>query len=139
MIAPQDMARIHAAAFDGQGRAWRADEFADLIATDQVLCAGDMHGFALARLIVDEAELLTLATHPTHRRQGRARRLLATLEADLLARGAVRLFLEVAEDNAPARALYHAAAYVETARRAKYYARPSGGRVDALILSKPLE
>ncbi len=132
------MARTHAAAFAGQGRAWRTEEFSALLASGHVLCAGDADGFALARLIVDEAELLTLATHPARRRQGCARRVLAALEADLLARGARRQFLEVAKDNGPARALYRIAGYTETARRADYYTRPDGTRIDALILSKPL-
>ena len=46
-------------------------------------------------------------------------------------------FLEVAEDNAAARALYRAAGWNETGRRRGYYPRP-GGALDAITLAKPL-
>ncbi|UXX85017.1 GNAT family N-acetyltransferase [Roseovarius pelagicus] len=139
MILPADMARIHALAFAGQGRAWREEEFADLMATGHVICVGDHMSFSLSRLIADEAELLTLATLPAERRQGAARRILAALETDLRDRGAVRQFLEVAEDNMAARALYASCDYVETGRRGAYYRRPDDTRIDALILTKPLD
>ena len=52
--------------------------------------------------------------------------------------GAVRLFLEVAEDNAAARALYDRAGFRPIGRRKAYYARPDGGRTDALVLGRDL-
>ena len=89
--------------------------------------------------MADEAEVLTLATDPDHRRKGLARACLSAFDAGARARGATTAFLEVAEDNAPALALYRAAGYRETARRAGYYARRNGPKVDALILSKTLD
>ncbi|MCQ0092052.1 GNAT family N-acetyltransferase [Roseovarius sp. M141] len=138
MSAAEDLARLHGRAFAGQGRGWRADEFADLLASPLTcLCAGP-HGFALSRVIADEAELLTLATDPNHRRQGVAAALLAAVEGDVAARGAARHFLEVAADNTAARALYARAGYVPTGQRAGYYARIDGARVDALLMEKAL-
>ncbi|RKF14234.1 GNAT family N-acetyltransferase [Roseovarius spongiae] len=131
------MARLHARAFAGQGRGWREAEFAELIASDAVTWAGDARAFGLSRLIADEAELLTLATDPDHRRQGLARQVLGRLEASLRARRAARHVLEVAEDNGGARALYAAAGYAIVARRAGYYFR-GARRVDALVLAKTL-
>lgn len=96
------------------------------------------HGFALTRAVADEAELLTIATDPLHQRKGVARSLLDRLEAEARARNARRLFLEVAEDNAAACALYKSAGYTELARRRGYYEKPDGGRADALILRKSL-
>jgi ribosomal-protein-alanine N-acetyltransferase len=55
--------------------------------------------------------------------------------AGAAAQGATRLFLEVADDNAAALALYARAGFSEAGRRPGYYARPDGGRQDALILA----
>jgi ribosomal-protein-alanine N-acetyltransferase len=55
--------------------------------------------------------------------------------AGAAARGATRLFLEVADDNAAALALYARAGFSEAGRRPGYYARPDGVRQDALILA----
>ncbi|MFA4893699.1 GNAT family N-acetyltransferase, partial [Brevundimonas sp.] len=54
------------------------------------------------------------------------------------ARGARRLFLEVAEDNEAARALYGRAGFSEAGRRPRYYARADGSRRDALLLALDL-
>ena len=51
------MAALHARAFAGQGRAWSAAEFADLLASSLVFAVGDTRGFALGRVIADEAEV----------------------------------------------------------------------------------
>ena len=53
-------------------------------------------------------------------------------------RGARRIFLEVAEDNAAARALYAAFGYTEIARRRDYYRTQTGQRRDALVMEKTL-
>lgn len=110
-------------------------EFAGLLESPLVFAVGDARAFALGRVIADEAELLTLACDPAHRRKGLGRARLAGFEAEARARGAVTAFLEVAADNLPAHALYEAADYAEVARRAGYYAR---GTVGALILRKAL-
>jgi ribosomal-protein-alanine N-acetyltransferase len=137
-MTPEAMAVTHARAFAGHGRAWSAAEFRDLLRSDHVFSIGDAHVFALARVVLDEAELLTLATDPAHRRAGRARACLTAFEAQAAARGAVSAFLEVAEDNAAARALYRAANYREVGRRKGYYTASDGKPVDALVLVKTL-
>ena len=57
---------------------------------------------------------------------------------DAAANGVVRMFLEVALDNIPARQLYARAGYSLVGRRKGYYRRPDGSRMDALILFKSL-
>ena len=133
------LAACHARAFVDTGRAWSAAEFAELLDSALVFVVGDARAFALGRVIADEAELLTLATDPAHRRQGLGLRCLVDFEETARARGAAMAFLEVAEDNRPARALYAVAGYGETARRAGYYARSDGPKVDALVLRKLLD
>lgn len=137
-MTPETMARLHARAFAGQMRAWSTAEFQALLDSPLTFATGDERAFALGRAIADEAELLTLATDPAQRRHGLARACLAAFETAAQARGAHRAFLEVAADNAPALALYHAAGYVQIARRATYYARAAAPAIDALILQKPL-
>lgn len=132
------MAALHALAFAGQSRGWRAGEFAAMLNDRHVLALGDARCFALGRIVADEAELLTLVTDPAHRRQGLARACLMKFEAAAWARGADTAFLEVAADNVPARRLYDAAGYLDAGRREAYYARPAGDAVDALLLRKLL-
>ncbi len=136
--AAEPLPRLHGRAFAGQGRGWSAEEFADLLASPLTCLRAAPHGFALSRVIADEAELLTLATDPEHRRQGVAAALLTTIESDVASRGALRHFLEVAADNVGACALYARAGYVQTGRRTGYYTRPQGPPVDALLLEKAL-
>ncbi|RXV60817.1 ribosomal-protein-alanine acetyltransferase [Roseovarius sp. A46] len=137
-MTPETLSATHARAFAGQGRGWSAAEFAALLDSPYTFVVGDARAFALGRAIADEAELLTLATDPGHRRAGLGRACLARFEAEAKARGAVRGFLEVAADNAAACALYAAARWRKCACRAGYYPRAGGIAVDALILEKHL-
>lgn len=130
------MAALHAAAFTDT-RPWHAAEFTDLCASPYVRAFTEPQGFALTRTIAGESELLTLAVHPSYQRRGLARRLVhdwleaATALADTA-------FLEVAADNAAARALYAQMGFTQTATRPGYYARGGAGAVDAYILSRSL-
>lgn len=127
------MARIHAAAYR-LDRPWTRAEFSGLMDSPHVIALGDDRAFILARIIADEAEVLTIATHPDHRRQGLARDLLARFHAAARAKGADTAFLEVAADNAAALALYLSAGYVQAGLRRAYYDRADGPAADALIL-----
>ncbi len=139
MPDPQQLAATHALAFAGGSlRAWSAAEIADLLASPHVFLTGDVRAFVLGRAVADEAELLTLATHPAHRRQGLGQAALSDFHAMAAERGATRAFLEVAETNAPARALYATQGYVQTARRPAYFRDPDGTPVAALILTRAL-
>ncbi|WP_291731241.1 GNAT family N-acetyltransferase [Leisingera sp. F5] len=134
-LTPEKMAATHAAAFT-QSRPWHAAEFASLLDSPLVFAAGDARCFALVRVIADEAELLTIATDPAHQRQGLARRCMADWESAVRDRGAAEVFLEVAEDNAPAQALYRACGFAECGRRAGYYRRIGTKAADALLMRK---
>jgi ribosomal-protein-alanine N-acetyltransferase len=94
-------------------------------------------GFILCRLAADEAEILTLATRPDHRRRGVALALLEAAVDAVRSQGAKSLFLEVAADNVAARALYAKASFIAVGRRRGYYARAEGA-VDAVILRRDL-
>ncbi|TNC73020.1 GNAT family N-acetyltransferase [Rubellimicrobium roseum] len=136
-MTPEALARLHAAAFDSD-RPWSAAEFASLLGLPGTVLLGDDRAFLLGRVTLDEAEVLTVATDPAHRRRGLAAALLARFEAEARTRGAERAFLEVAEDNAPARALYANRGYAQVGRRPGYYPRNGAVPAAALVLSRPL-
>ena len=132
------LATLHAQCFETP-RPWSAGEFADLLADDKTVFAGDRHGFVLGRVVADEAELLTIAVPPAARRRGLGRQLLSEFEASVAARGAIHCYLEVAADNLPAIALYHSQGYVESGRRTGYYTRKNTAATDAILLSRTLK
>ncbi len=123
---------LHAEAFSVP---WDAPAFEALLNQSGVLVIEQARGFILLRTVADEAEILTLAVHPAGRRQGLGARLVREAGTAAAARGVTRLFLEVADDNTAARALYARAGFAEVGRRPGYYARPGGERRDALILA----
>jgi len=92
--------------------------------------AGEPAGFCAWRQnLPDEAELLNLAVYPEFRRQGVASRLLEALgEA---ARG--EIFLEVAESNIAAIALYRRYGWEQTGIRKGYYHQ---GKINAIVMKK---
>lgn len=136
-MTPQDMAATHAAAFT-QSRPWSADEFAALLDQPHCFAVGDARCFALVRVVLDEAELLTIATHPGHQRQGLARAGMETWLAQAQARGATRAFLEVAADNGPALALYESCGFAPCGLRCGYYRREGTPAADAIIMARSL-
>ena len=136
-MQPHEMAVIHAAAFT-QSRPWSTDEFARFLAQPAVFAVSSARSFALVRVIVDEAELLTVATHPDDQRRGHARSVMEQWQAEAARRGAQHAFLEVASDNAAAQQLYLSCGFVKTGQRRNYYARKDAMAADAVIMTKDL-
>jgi [ribosomal protein S18]-alanine N-acetyltransferase len=77
----------------------------------------------------DEAEILNLAVDPAWRRRGVGAALLEAVRER--ARGAI--FLEVAESNSPAIALYRKQGWVDVGLRSGYY---NHGTVNAVVMKK---
>jgi ribosomal-protein-alanine N-acetyltransferase len=136
-MTPAALARLHAACFTTP-RPWGEAEFAELLTTSGAFLLTRPGGFLLGRVIADEAELLTLAVDPDHRRAGIARALVGAFHADVKARAARTAFLEVAEDNTVARALYLATGWIESGRRKAYYHCPDGTLRDAIVMVLPV-
>ena len=82
---------------------------------------GKLVGMIVVWLIVDEAHVATVATHPDHRRQGIGRRLLAHALRQIMQDGARSSFLEVRESNLAAQEMYRKFGYETTGRRRHYY------------------
>lgn len=129
------MAEIHAASFTTP-RPWSAAEFAALADTTGAFLCLSADGFLWGRCIVDEAELLTVAVAPEARGTGQGAALMAQFLSAAAARGATRAFLDVADGNLAARALYKRSGFAEVGRRKRYYARPDGTKEDAVLLAR---
>lgn len=136
-MTPATLARLHALSFTTP-RPWDESEFAGFLSQPQTFLLTDGDAFLLGRVIVDEAELLTLATPPEQRGRGAAKRLVAAFLDRSRQRGAASAFLEVAADNAAARHVYAQAGFTESGTRRAYYRSPEGRPTDAIIMTRAL-
>jgi ribosomal-protein-alanine N-acetyltransferase len=133
-------AALHAESFVPLGeRAWTRQDLAELVASPGaagLLLQVDGHdaGLALCRVADDEAELLTIAVRPAHRRKGLARRLLAAVIDHVRNAGARTLFLEVGVDNPAARSLYAAQGFCAVGERRAYHQRGQGPAADGIVM-----
>ncbi len=91
-------------------------------------------GFILSRQDADEAEILSVAVARRHRSRGLGKRLLDLHLSRLAGLGLRAVFLEVDENNEPARRLYARAGFREVGRRPGYYQ----GSGTALVLRRDL-
>ena len=132
--------RLHGEAFAVLGeRAWTRQDMAELLASPGVagwIAQTDETaiGVALCRVAADEAELLTIAVLPDHRRIGAGRSMLEAAIAHARAAGARSLFLEVAADNRAALALYGQADFGAVGERKGYYRRGEDPAADAVVM-----
>ena len=137
----RELARIHAQGFY---RGWPAGEFETFLGDAQtpVYVACDARrriaGFALIRVVADEAELLTIAVDPKWRGKRIGQALLKAVFEDLLTTPARRMFLEVSEENAAAITLYQREGFAAISSRKGYYPRPDGTAATALVMARDL-
>lgn len=90
--------------------------------------SGSIVGFALGKIVADEAELYQIGVLPAYRRQHIGNELLTALHEKMRERGAVCCFLEVRSRNTAAAALYESLGYEKISVRKGYY-----GDDDAVI------
>lgn len=125
-----DLVKLHAKCFPH--KPWSANDFSDLQKSGCEIIASQ-NGFIVYRAVADEAEIITIGVAPDARRTGIAAAMLGIIESDLKKRGVKHIFLEVAVDNAPARALYVNNGYQEVGVRPKYY-----DGMDAIMMRKDI-
>lgn len=131
---------IHAASFVSS---WSADEMAALnddgnvrtlvVRRGAATASRRPIGFITIRRAADEAEVLTMAVHPRHRRSGLGRMLLETALRHLYAERVSEVFLEVDPHNDAALQLYRRAGFEPVGERPDYY-RASGERRKAITM-----
>lgn len=121
---------------------WKENEISDMLMASGTKAwlarAGAPVGMLITRAQFEQAEILTIAVTPKSQKNGIARRLMAEAEKDLAAAGVKKIFLEVAENNDAARALYAKIGYYEVNRRQGYYKQMNGSVIDALVMAKEL-
>ena len=125
------------------GEAWTASQCAGLLPLPGVWLTlarddDDIVGFALARLVANEAELLLLAVRRVAQRRGVGRRLLDGFVAHARRRGVDRLHLEVREGNHAVK-LYEQSGFSLVGRRRNYYCGADGRCFDALTLARIID
>lgn len=122
-----DIADIHKASFQ---KAWDADELNSTIKAKGVHCLA-VHdvskpkqiviGFLIYRITGDEAEIITIASYPIHRRKGVARSLMDEMIRLCLTERVKEVFLEVDETNSAALTLYKTLNFKKVGERKGYY------------------
>jgi ribosomal-protein-alanine N-acetyltransferase len=135
------LAEIARVAFAGREGHWSAEDFIALGGPPRAAMIVDdafREGLLVMQMAADEAEILNFGVVPSAQRRGLGRALLGSAEALATELGMTCIFLEVAIDNTPARALYAGSGYAEHGNRKNYYLRPDGTRADALVLRKTL-
>lgn len=123
------------------GESWDASAIGALLTTPGVfayLAVTDDEtpvGLLIGRSGGGESEILTMGILPANRRQGRGLILINAAMAHAADNGADRMFLEVADDNGAAKALYRRGGFRRVGRRAGYYPHPAGP-VDAILMRR---
>jgi len=148
--APQDSAALAALIAACLEPAWDAESLAAFLAVPGsfgfVASVPGGHeevtapaGVVLCRAAAEVCDVAAMAVAAPARRKGLGRALLAAACEEAAKRGARHMFLEVAESNAAAAALYRGQGFREVGKRLRYY--PGGGAraaEDALLLRRDL-
>jgi ribosomal-protein-alanine N-acetyltransferase len=93
---------------------------------------GSVASMLVLWIIVDEAHIATIATHPSFRRRGFAKQILAKSLVSAREEGALKALLEVRARHVVAQKIYCDIGFVEVGRRPKYY-RDNGE--DAVLMT----
>ena len=134
------LAQLHGASFH---RGWGEGEFETMLTERNTLVhrlrlGRKMIGFAVSRMAADEAEILSIAVATSQRGRGLSRNLLLTHLGHLAGHGVRTVFLEVEENNRPARRLYDRAGFTVAGRRERYYRQADGEQLNALLMRRDL-
>jgi len=98
---------------------------------------GEIIGYALMMMVLDEAHLLNLSIAKPYQKQGLGRLLLEHMIRIAKEKKALNMFLEVRQSNIAAIALYEAIGFNEMAIRRGYYPAHHG-REDAVLMGLAL-
>jgi ribosomal-protein-alanine N-acetyltransferase len=134
------LSQLHGESFH---RGWGEGEFEQMLSERNTLVhrlrqGRKIIGFAVSRMAADEAEILSIAVAASHRGRGLSRDLLLTHLGHLAGHGVRTVFLEVEENNAPARRLYERMGFAGAGRRERYYQQSGGEQLNALLMRRDL-
>lgn len=131
------------AALDGsvQDFPWSRGNFADSLAAGHSVwvcrIGGDLVGFSVVMLVVDEAHLLNVAVGRRYQGKGYGARLLLHAMQQARLDGGGKLLLEVRPSNRRALELYQHFGFRQIGVRRGYYPA-AAGREDALVFEREL-
>jgi ribosomal-protein-alanine N-acetyltransferase len=116
---------------------WSGQAFADVLRREDVIflvaCEGErILGYVGVYCSLDEGEITNVCVAGAARRQGIANLLLTQLFGRLVARGILRVFLEVRVSNTPAIRLYEKLGFSVAGTRRDFYENP---REDAYVMA----
>ena len=120
---------------------WTRGNFSDSLSSGYsawvLMLNGNIIGYSLMMLVLDEAHLLNLSVAKPYQKQGLGRTLLEHMVSIAKSNQMANMFLEVRPSNISAIALYENMGFNEMAIRRKYYPA-ANGREDAVLMGLAL-
>lgn len=121
-----------------QTHPWSRQQFQESLASYQCTVyeqANQVVGFCILQPVLDEANLLLMAIHPSQQGKGLGYELLES-SIQQLKNNPIQIFLEVRESNTAAIGLYEKIGFHQIDLRKNYYPNPDGSREHAVIMVK---
>jgi [ribosomal protein S18]-alanine N-acetyltransferase len=121
-----------------QTHPWNKQQFQESLASYQCTVyeqANQVVGFCILQPVLDEANLLLMAIHPSQQGKGLGYKLLDQ-SIQQLKNNPIQIFLEVRESNTAAIRLYEKTGFHQIDLRKNYYPNPDGSREHAVIMVK---
>ncbi|MCU4369044.1 ribosomal protein S18-alanine N-acetyltransferase [Acinetobacter courvalinii] len=121
-----------------QTHPWNKQQFQESLASYQCTVyeqANQVVGFCILQPVLDEANLLLMAIHPSQQGKGLGYELLDQ-SIQQLKNNPIQIFLEVRESNTTAIRLYEKTGFHQIDVRKNYYPNPDGSREHAVIMVK---
>ena len=133
-----DLAAVTAIEQQVQTHPWTVKQFEESIDSYHstvIEQQGQVVGFCILQPVLDEANLLLMAVHPSQQGKGLGYQLLEASIAQLK-NDPLQIFLEVRESNQAAIALYEKSGFHQIDLRKNYYPNANGTREHAIIMVK---
>ncbi len=121
-----------------QSHPWTKKQFEDSVSAYQSTVYEEndqVVGFCILQPVLDEANLLLMAVHPSQQGKGIGYKLLDE-SISLLKNDPVQIFLEVRESNKAAIGLYEKSSFHQIDLRKNYYPNTDGTKEHAVIMVK---
>ncbi|MGA7324344.1 MAG: ribosomal protein S18-alanine N-acetyltransferase [Rhodomicrobium sp.] len=136
---PQDAAELAAIHCEALPPGWSSTEIAAACNAPErsvlkAISGGKLSGFVILQIAAGEAEILTIAVTTKKRRQGGASLLMAAAIEACHQRLVSFVFLETAQNNISARALYEKFGFSVVGQRKNYYQTGRSAPETALIM-----
>ncbi len=119
---------------------WKESHFVDSLKSGYTCIiaerGGEIIGYAIMMIVMDEAHLLIITIDKDHQRQGYGHQLIEHLTSIAINKKCITLLLEVRETNESAFQLYLNNGFCEIGQRPRYYADTGE---DAIVMALDLQ